>query len=67
MKTRFSLALALGLMSLSAGAGPVLMAEKAHAQNLSGQVSSASQDAIKQVTEPQLFCWRVPGLGIRCF
>ena len=32
MKAKFSLALALSFMSLSAGVGPVLMAEKVHAQ-----------------------------------
>jgi hypothetical protein len=66
MKTRFSLALALSLMSLSAGAGPVLMAEKAQAQNLPGQVSSESQDAIEQVTG-FTFCWRIPGIGVKCY
>ncbi len=60
MKTKFSLALALSFMSLSAGVGPVLMAEKVQAQPelaFSEQVSSGSMDVIKQSTELE---------GVRC-
>jgi hypothetical protein len=55
MNTKLSLFLSIGLLGLSAGIGPVLMAE--HAQALSEPTASESQDLIKQSTEPQGCIW----------
>lgn len=63
MKTKFSMALAIGAMTFSAASSPVLMAGKA--QSLEPVVSESkggSKDIIKRVVEPH-WCVNIPTVG----